>query len=125
MIRIAALLGLLAVGFGAFGAHGLTSFLDGQPDAAKRLAWWATGARYQMWHALMLLGVALAGHRAPAIARALTILVIVGVVLFSGSLFAMALTNITVLGAITPVGGLSFLAAWGLLIFKGNKLLNR
>jgi uncharacterized membrane protein YgdD (TMEM256/DUF423 family) len=113
-LTLAAVLGLLAVALGAFGAHGLKSALEGADDAAKRLAWWDTAVRYQMWHALLLVGAGVL-ERAEA-SRALSIVrwaALIGVCLFSGSLFAMTLTNVTKLGMITPLGGLAFLVAWG------------
>ena len=111
----AAALGFLAVVLGAFGAHGLKSLLASAPDAAERLAWWSTGVRYQMWHALLLAVVAGLSARAPKAVLALEVagvLIGVGVLLFSGSLYALTLSGARLLGAITPFGGLAFLAAW-------------
>src|SRR6476660_3444821 len=102
---VAALMGLVGVGFGAFGAHGLRGRLT--PDM---LAVFETGVRYQMYHAFALLITAL------ALARFDGWLFTAGIVLFSGSLYALALSGVTVLGAITPLGGLAFLAGWACLI---------
>jgi uncharacterized membrane protein YgdD (TMEM256/DUF423 family) len=113
---VGALAGFLAVAFGAFGAHGLRGRLT--PDM---LAVFETGVRYQMYHALALLLVAAvmprdAVHGAKAIAAA-GWLFVAGIVLFSGSLYLLAVTGVTVLGAITPIGGVAFLAGWALLAF--------
>ena len=109
--RLGAVLGLLGVAAGAFGAHALRGRLS-----AELLQVFETGARYQLIHALALVGVALAGERRAS--RALTAagwLFVAGIVLFSGSLYALALTNIRVWGAVTPLGGLCFLAGWAAL----------
>lgn len=103
---LGALNAFLAVAAGAFGAHALKSRLT--PDM---LAVFETGARYQMYHALGLLAVgALVAFGRPTGASGW--LMLAGIVLFSGSLYALALTGVRALGAITPVGGLCFLAAW-------------
>jgi uncharacterized membrane protein YgdD (TMEM256/DUF423 family) len=99
---------LVAVAAGAFGAHGLRARLS--PDL---LAVFETGARYQMYHALGLLAVAWAVTRWPGPwpVRA-GWLFLAGTVLFSGSLYALALTGVRWLGAVTPLGGVAFLAGW-------------
>src|SRR5262245_56217535 len=97
----------VAVACGAFGAHALKRRLD-----AERLAVFETGARYHMYHALALVAVSwLAAKRGPA-ADTAGALFLVGVVLFSGSLYALALSGVRKLGAITPLGGLCFLLGW-------------
>jgi len=96
----------VSVGAGAFGAHALRTRLA--PDL---LVVFETGARYQMFHALALLAVAWAVGRWPAAAAA-GWLFLAGTVLFSGSLYALALTGVRGLGAVTPFGGLAFLAGW-------------
>lgn len=103
---------LIAVAAGAFGAHGLRTRLA--PDL---LAVFETGARYQMYHALALLGCAWAVTRWPGPwpARA-GWLFIVGTIVFSGSLYALALSGVRWLGAITPLGGVAFLAGWACLL---------
>ena len=103
---------LIAVGAGAFGAHGLRTRLT--PDL---LAVFETGARYQMYHALGLLAVAWAAARWPGPwpPRAGWLFVL-GTVLFSGSLYALALSGLRWLGAVTPLGGVAFLAGWCCLI---------
>jgi len=108
-LLIGAVLGFLGVAFGAFGAHGLRSRLS-----ADMLAVFETAVRYQMYHVFAILIVAAAiGHLGNA--RMLVIAgwcFTAGVLLFSGSLYALALTGTGALGAITPFGGLLFLAGW-------------
>jgi uncharacterized membrane protein YgdD (TMEM256/DUF423 family) len=104
---LAGVLGFLGVALGAFGAHGLKKRLEGLPDGEQRLAWWQTGAQYHLIHAL---AVGLAPGRSVA-----AWLFLGGVVLFSGSLYAMTLTGKRALGAITPIGGLLFLGGWAAL----------
>lgn len=106
---VGALMAGTAVGLGAFGAHGLRGRLS-----PEMLAVFETGARYHMYHALALLAVALLMGRLDG-GRALTIAgwsFTTGILLFSGSLYALAITGISVLGAITPLGGLAFLIGW-------------
>jgi uncharacterized membrane protein YgdD (TMEM256/DUF423 family) len=106
-----ALSAFLAVAAGAFGAHALRARLP--PDL---LAVFETGARYQMYHALALLAVAWASNHWPGTPlRAAGWLFIGGTLLFSGSLYLLALTGARWLGAITPLGGLLFLAGWAAL----------
>jgi uncharacterized membrane protein YgdD (TMEM256/DUF423 family) len=116
IIAVAGALGFLGVALGAFGAHGLETSLKEAVDGAKRLAWWHTAVQYQLWHALLLLAVGLwrrLDAAAPArLLNAAGVLVVVGVALFSGSLYAMTLSGITKLGMVTPLGGLAFLGAW-------------
>ena len=113
VIAIGALFAGLSVAIGAFAAHGLKKVLDG-----KALAWIDTGAEYQMYHALGMLALGFALKHWPkwtALKMAASSFVI-GILLFSGSLYVMAATQITALGIITPFGGLSFLVGWGLLV---------
>jgi uncharacterized membrane protein YgdD (TMEM256/DUF423 family) len=107
----------LAVGAGAFGAHALRTRLS--PDL---LAVFETGARYQMYHALGLLAVAwmLTRWPGPWPPRA-GWLFVAGTVLFSGSLYALALSGIRWLGAVTPLGGLAFLAGWLCLALAASR----
>jgi uncharacterized membrane protein YgdD (TMEM256/DUF423 family) len=111
-LLIGAVLGFLGVAFGAFGAHALKKRLS-----VEMLTVFETGVRYQMYHALAALVVAAAiGHigNAPLLIAAGWFFA-AGVLLFSGSLYALALTNTRILGAITPLGGLLFLIGWALL----------
>jgi len=111
-IAVAGILGAIAVGLGAYGAHGLERALEGLPDAAKRLEWWRTAVLYHLTHALALgLVGALARAQGPG-ATVAGILFIAGIALFSGTLYAMALGAPRWLGAITPLGGLSLIAGW-------------
>lgn len=109
----------LGVVFGAFGAHGLKTMI-----APEMLAVYKTGVEYQMWHAFGLIAIALMQHR-DAQSRLLKwagAMMFLGIILFSGSLYALAILNTPALGAITPLGGVSFLIAWSLLIiFSGRK----
>ena len=102
---------LLGVALGAFGAHGLRTRLS--PDM---LAVFETGVRYHMYHSLAILVVGLVlGRMGGWLISLAGWLFTAGIVLFSGSLYALALTGVTVLGAITPIGGLAFLAGWACL----------
>ena len=98
----------LAVALGAFAAHGLRSRIS-----AEALATFETGARYHMYHALALLAVGWACARWPsAWASTAGWLFVAGTVLFSGSLYVLAMTGVRALGAITPFGGLAFILGW-------------
>ena len=99
----------MGVGLGAFGAHTLKERLS-----ADMLATFETGVRYQMYHALALVAVTVALGRWPdaSLAVAAGWLFIAGIVLFSGSLYGLALSDVRVLGAITPLGGVAFIAGW-------------
>src|SRR5215208_6625813 len=110
-LLIGALSAFLAVAFGAFGAHALRSRLS-----SDMLAVFETGVRYQMYHALALLLVAATVPRMGGwLVTSAGWLFAAGIVLFSGSLYALALSGVTTLGAITPLGGLAFLAGWACL----------
>lgn len=108
-LSIAGALAALAVLLGAFGAHGLKTKL-----APDMMAVYQTAVQYHMWHALGLALVGLAAVHWPHLnlLRWSGWLMALGVVLFSGSLYILALTGIKALGAITPFGGLAFIAAW-------------
>jgi uncharacterized membrane protein YgdD (TMEM256/DUF423 family) len=103
---IAAVAGALAVTLGAFGAHALRGVLD---DAALQV--WRTAVDYQFWHALALLLVA-TQLREMRYARAAAVLFCAGIALFCGSLYALALGAPRLVGAITPLGGIAFIAGW-------------
>ena len=110
--------GVAGVAAGAFGAHGLEDRLSEQ-----QLGWWALGARYAMLHLTGLLAVAVLdelGAPGPLV-RASGAAFLVGIALFSGSLCTMALTDARWLGMITPLGGLSLMAGWGLLAWTGTR----
>ena len=111
-LLIGAAYGLLGVAFGAFGAHALRSRLT-----PELLAVYHTGVEYQFYHAFALLAVGLLMLLRPAPALPLAGgCFALGVLLFSGSLYLLALSGLRWLGAVTPLGGLLFLAGWGALI---------
>jgi uncharacterized membrane protein YgdD (TMEM256/DUF423 family) len=115
---IAAFLLALAVALGAFGAHGLKNHLD-----AYLMSVWEKAVFYQFVHALGLLLTGLAARAGvlnASAANRVGWLLLAGIVLFSGSLYALALSRMVVLGALTPVGGLCFIAAW---LWLGVELL--
>lgn len=107
-IRLAALVLFLGIALGAFGAHGLADRLE----ATGRIDNWETAAFYHLIHGLALFVLALLPARPLGYYWFLA-----GIILFSGSLYALALTDITKLGAITPLGGISFLVGWARWIF--------
>lgn len=107
LFRIAAITCFLAVGLGAFGAHALKPMLT----VREMLGAWEKAVLYQFVHALALLALAVV----PNVNRPAAMLLVAGIALFSGSLYLMALTNVRALGAITPLGGLCFLAGWAWL----------
>jgi uncharacterized membrane protein YgdD (TMEM256/DUF423 family) len=120
---LCAVLGFTGVAFGAFGAHGLKTALEALPDAAQRLAWWETGARYHQVHALAVgLAAVLAAQVKSPLPRVAAWLFLLGVVLFAGSLYLMALTGVRVLGAVTPLGGVALLVGWTLLGLSARRL---
>ncbi|MEP7015855.1 MAG: DUF423 domain-containing protein [Verrucomicrobiota bacterium] len=110
LFRLAALLCFLAVALGAFGAHALRPTLESH----GMLDVWSKAVLYHFVHAIALLALALFGARN----RGGWWLLFAGILLFSGSLYLMALTNLHWLGAITPLGGLCFLAGWAWLIIS-------
>jgi len=113
-ISLAAASGMLAVVAGAFGAHALRPRLDD-----RLLEVFYTAAQYQMYHSLALLAVGLLAMQAPdlPLLRSAGWLFSLGIVIFSGSLYLLSLTGVRWLGAITPLGGLAFVAGWACLIF--------
>lgn len=108
LVAAGAVLGLLAVALGAFGAHAIRDHIS-----ADRMAIYQTGVQYHLAHALAILLVAQMADRLNT--RAVGWLWVAGVVIFSGSLYTLAITGIRVLGAITPIGGVCFLVGWALL----------
>ncbi len=112
IIAIAAVFGLLAVIAGAAGTHALRDTLD-----AGALRTFETAARFQMYHALALLAVGILAMRwQTRILIVSAVLFTLGILLFSGSLYILALTGIGIFGAIAPIGGISLMAAWTSLI---------
>jgi uncharacterized membrane protein YgdD (TMEM256/DUF423 family) len=115
---LAAINGFIAVAAGAFGAHGLQGKID-----AHGIEVFETGARYQMYHALAMGLAALAVRgNAAAPANAAALFFLIGIVLFSGSLYTLALTGTRAFGIVTPFGGLSFLVGWAALAWAGTKI---
>ena len=112
-IRIAAITGFLAVALGAIGAHMLEATLLRNATANA----WHTGALYHAVHAMVLLVLSQRGN----VARLPFLLFVAGIVIFSGSLYALAITNVNILGAITPLGGLSLLAGWLTLAIRPSR----
>lgn len=113
ILIIAGIFGALAVGIGAFGAHGLEATLT----ANGRLDTYETAVKYQFYHslALLLLGILMLNLSHDYFSWAAWSFII-GTVIFSGSLYTLSLTNITWLGAITPIGGMALIVGWVFLI---------
>ncbi|MBP1930233.1 DUF423 domain-containing protein [Ammoniphilus resinae] len=112
--------GFLAVGLGAFGAHGLKGKLP-----ADLLEVYQTGVQYHMYHAIALVFTALLADRfsSSSLVHTSGWAFLIGIILFSGSLYALSLSGIRVLGAITPIGGVAFLVGWILLAVAAMKSL--
>jgi uncharacterized membrane protein YgdD (TMEM256/DUF423 family) len=119
-ITLASLSGMLAVVLGAFGAHALRSKLD-----AYSLGVWETAVQYHFYHSLAMLAVGIIALSQPqtAMLKASGWLFLLGIVVFSGSLYLLAISGVRWLGAITPLGGLAFIAGWACLAATGWKLL--
>ncbi|EDL63690.1 DUF423 domain-containing protein [Bacillus sp. SG-1] len=117
-IIIGAVNAFLSVALGAFGAHALEGKIS-----QKYIDIWNTGVLYQMFHSIgiLIIGVLAGNIAASALLNWSGWLMLIGIVLFSGSLYVLSLTGIKVLGAITPLGGVSFLIAWVLLIITAAK----
>src|SRR3954468_12757521 len=105
-----ALLAASGVALGAFGAHGLKNVLS-----SEALGWWQTGVQYQMWHAIGLVAL---GAAPAARTRGPAWMLAAGTLIFSGSLYAMALSEARWLGAITPLGGVLMIAGWAWLAWR-------
>lgn len=117
IILFAAVLGILAIILGAFGAHALKSQLT-----ENQLTTFETGVRYQMYHAIFLLFLGTTSLVTEKSKKIILSLVLVGVLLFSGSIFLLATPAVTsvdfgFLGPVTPIGGLLLIVAWGVLFF--------
>ena len=112
------LMGMLAVVFGAFGAHGLKNLVD--PDA---IATFETGVRYQMYHAFFLLALGLIPYNLIKSKKPIYVCTVIGVVLFSFSIYMLALNDLVkfdfkIFGIVTPIGGLFLIAAWLLMAYN-------
>lgn len=121
LISIGALLAMLAVAFGAFGAHALKAQLD-----SYYLEIYKTGVLYHLIHALGIMMTGIIAQLVPQNRKVITsgYLMLAGVVIFSGSLYLLAITGQRWLGAITPIGGILFLMAWGLFALTTIKTKN-
>jgi uncharacterized membrane protein YgdD (TMEM256/DUF423 family) len=105
-----ALLAATGVALGAFGAHALKNVLS-----SEALGWWQTGVQYQMWHAIGLVAI---GAAPAARTRGPARMLAAGTLIFSGSLYAMALSETRWLGAVTPLGGVLMIAGWAWLAWR-------
>ncbi len=119
-ITLASLSGMFAVGLGAFGAHALREKLD-----EYSMGVFETAVQYHFYHSLALLAVGVIALSQPqtAMLKSSGWLFLVGIVIFSGSLYVLSMTGVRWLGAITPLGGLAFIAGWACLAATGWKLL--
>ncbi|ANB60091.1 DUF423 domain-containing protein [Anoxybacteroides amylolyticum] len=117
-VLLGAIASFLAVALGAFGAHGLEGKI---PD--RYLDIWKTAVHYQMFHAVGLFVIALLLAKWPNASTLVTAgwMMVIGIVLFSGSLYVLSVTQIKPLGAITPFGGVAFLIAWALVAYVALK----
>ncbi|NVO85361.1 DUF423 domain-containing protein [Hymenobacter terrestris] len=120
ILQLAALLGALSVGIGAFAAHGLRKMLE----ASGRFETFETAVCYQFFHTLALLGIGLLLLLRPELKSLGTVawLWLGGILIFSGSLYVLCLTGITKLGAVTPIGGVLFIAGWIMLLLAARQL---
>lgn len=116
-IQIAAVFGVMSVAIGAFGAHGLKDLLI----ANGRLETFETAVTYQFYHTLALLGIGvLMTKYEHKLLKSAVIAMVIGIIIFSGSLYLLCFTGVAFLGAITPIGGLAFIIGWAML-FLGIK----
>ena len=116
LIITAAILGMIAIILGAFGAHALKKALS-----IEQIVTFETGVRYQMYHALFLLFIGLLDNVTEKTKKTIFFLVIFGVILFSGSIYLLATNDLTAfdfksIGFLTPIGGLLLIMAWGVLL---------
>ncbi len=103
----------IAIALGAFGAHALKDILS-----PERLQTWETAVQYQAWNSLGIIGMVLVGKTFMVDIKASTILLLIGILIFSGSLYTLCLSDISWLGAITPIGGILFIVGWSLFGWK-------
>jgi len=120
LLVLSAIAGFSGVALGAFGAHGLRKRLEHAADGTRRAEWWQTGATYHLVHALAIgLAASVAARGAGSWPGCAAWSFAGGIVVFSGSLYVMAVTGLRKLGAVTPLGGLAFLAGWVCLLLAG------
>lgn len=117
IIAIAGFLLAIAVAAGAFGAHALKNTLS-----PERLETWQTAVQYHAWHALGLMLIALIGAQFDVVVTWPASLILAGILVFSGSLYILCLSGVSWLGAVTPIGGLAFIAGW---ILFGIQLIKK
>ncbi|MEL6107954.1 MAG: DUF423 domain-containing protein [Planctomycetota bacterium] len=121
LVRVAAVAGATGVLIGAFGAHALPDFLADsgmEPSTiARRMAQFETAARYHLIHAVAILAAGSLGQRNPRLVRAVGLMFAIGILLFSVSLYLLVITDTPKLGAITPLGGATWIVAWTMLFF--------
>lgn len=113
-----ALLGIMAIIFGAFGAHALKKYLS-----LEQLATFETGVKYQMYHALFLLFVSFIDFLTEKTKKTILVLILFGVLFFSGSLYLLATKNISgidfrTIGIVTPIGGVFLILGWSVLFYR-------
>ncbi len=113
ILALAGFLMALAVALGAFGAHALETVLS-----PERLQTWETAVQYQVWNALGVVLMVLTGKSFMVDIKVSTILLLFGILIFSGSLYTLCLTNVGWFGAITPIGGILFIVGWSLFGWK-------
>ena len=113
IVAIAGLLMTLAIGLGAFGAHALEDILS-----SDRLQTWETAVQYQAWNSLGIILIVLIAKNFSIDVKPVTILLLIGILIFSGSLYILCLTDTSWLGAITPIGGVLFILGWSLFAWK-------
>lgn len=118
ILSTAAILGMIAIILGAFGAHALKKVLS-----IEQLSTFETGVRYQMYHALFLLFLGLLKDVPQKTKKAIYFLVLFGVILFSGSIYLLATNDLTsfdfkIIGFVTPIGGLLLILGWGVLLLN-------
>lgn len=121
IISTGAILGMIAIVLGAFGAHALKKVLP-----IEQLSTFETGVRYQMYHALFLLFIGMIDKLSQKAKKTIYYLVLSGVLLFSGSIYLLATNSLTsfdfrVIGFVTPIGGLLLILAWGILFYNFAK----
>ena len=124
ILVISGVLGAAGILIGAFGAHALPKMLaDLSPEqVVEREAWLQTGVTYHMYHVVALLALGLFVHATKTNLGGVAMAWLLGILIFSGCLYAMTLTGVRVLGAIVPIGGVSFVVGWVLLTFAALRL---
>lgn len=118
LLSTAAILGMIAIILGAFGAHALKKVLS-----VEQLVTFETGVRYQMYHALFLLLIGIMDNITEKTKKTIYYLVVLGVILFSGSIYLLATNDLTsfdfkIIGFVTPIGGLLLILGWGVLLLN-------